>query len=148
MEKKKKILDKEFIVGALAIAFSLGFVLLDKKSLGLYPITVFSLFTVLGLISILTSLKRQESNAIAKTNLKEIILLLLLFINPLVAKTIGFYISGFVEIFLISVLILPEKNKKSIFKAAVFCLIAVVIAYLIFTVSLRIRCPKGIFNLF
>jgi uncharacterized membrane protein (GlpM family) len=148
MEKKKKILDKEFIVGALAIAFSLGFVLLDKKSLGLYPITVFSLFTVLGLISILSSFKRQESNAIARTNLKEIILLLLLFINPIVAKTIGFYVSGFVEIFLISILILPEKNKKSILKTAIFCLIAVIVAYLIFTVSLRIRCPRGVFNLF
>jgi biotin transporter BioY len=74
--------------------------------------------------------------------------LLLLFINPIVAKTIGFYVSGFVEIFLISILILPEKNKKSILKTAIICLIAVIVAYLIFTVSLRIRCPRGVFNLF
>lgn len=148
MEQKKKILEKEFIVGVLAIAFSLGFVIFDKKSLGLYSITVFSLFSVLGIISVMNSFRRQDTNAISTTNLKEIILLILLFINPIVAKIIGFYISGFIEIFLISLLILPEKNKKSIFKAAIFCFVAVVIAYLIFTVSLRIRCPRGIFNLF
>lgn len=147
MEQKKKILEKEFIVGFLAIAFSLGFAIFDNKSLGLYSTAVFSLFTVLGAISIINSFRHQESNNISVMNFKEIILLVLLFINPMVAKTIGFYISGFLEIFLISLLILPVKNTKSVIKAAVFCLLAVVVAYLIFTVSLRIRCPRGIFNL-
>ena len=147
MEQKKKILEKEFIVGILAIAFSFGFAMFEQKSLGLYSITVFSLFTVLGVISILNSFRHQESNAISKMNFKEIILLVLLFITPLLAKIIGFYISGFVEIFLISLLILPVKDKKSVIKTLIFCLLAVVIAYLIFTVSLRIRCPRGIFNL-
>lgn len=148
MKVEKIFLEKNFIAGFLATSFGAAMLLTTGMERGLYPAVIFSLMTTFGVLTSISSIRKPAGNSIEKISKREILLILSLFINPLFAKLIGFYVAGFVEISAISLIAAPTRTKKDVAKILGFALAATLLTYLIFTVGLRIRCPRGALLLF
>ena len=147
MSLSKSILTgKNFISGLLGIAFSVAMLLVTSKASSAYPYAVFTLMLVFSVIVIAQSLRKKYGGAFEKFTLPEILFIVLLVINPLLANVIGFYVSSFIEVFFIYVLI-SGHDKKNILHALIFSVILIAISYVIFTYGLRIRCPSGMLSL-
>ena len=144
MESKKLYFEKDFIVGIVIIAFGLFMLLNPGKSSSIYTVTVFSMLLLLGVVEIFQAIKSSVANTVEKITVRELVLIVLMLINPFFAKTIGFYLTGFLEILLISVMISTERNGKSLLRIIAFSLIVTIVTYLIFSVGLNIHCPGGI----
>jgi hypothetical protein len=148
MGKEKIFLEKNIISSLLAIFFGVAMLTSTGMTRGIYPFLVFALMVGLGLLMGISAILKHPNNPVAKLSLKEILLILSLFITPVFAKILGFYTSSFLEICAISLLIAPKRDKKSIVKIVGFALVATFLTYVIFTLGLRIRCPRGALLLF
>lgn len=144
MKKGKLFLDKSFIAGILAIAFGGSMAVVYKTTMGTYPLLVFLLLVVLGILAIVSALRASQSSCVEKIPLTELAVMLLLFANPLLAKTVGFYLSGAVSIYIIMQLFDPPATIRQAVKSALFTVCTTAGVYLIFTVLLRISTPKGL----
>lgn len=143
MKKGIILLEKDFLSGFFAALFGFGMFLSVGTTKGLYPAGVFLLIGVFGLIVSVTAFLKRPNNRVAKVSVKELLLIAFLFITPFFAKIIGFYTAGFLEIVAISFLISPKQSKKNTLSILLFCLLATLITYGIFTLGLNIRCPRG-----
>ena len=148
MKQEKIFLEKNFIAGILATGFGSAMLLTTGMSRGLYPAVIFSLLTIFGMLTSISSIRKPTGSIVEKVSKREIFLILSLFINPVLAKFIGFYVAGFLEISIISLIIAPQRDRNSVMKILGFALAATLATYLIFTVGLRIRCPRGALLLF
>ena len=71
-------------------------------------------------------------------------MILFLFINPLMAGTLGFYFAAFFVIAGISWRITPVKTGKALAGVLAYSLLVTVVAFAVFTVGLKIVTPSGI----
>ncbi|MDY4609532.1 MAG: tripartite tricarboxylate transporter TctB family protein [Sphaerochaetaceae bacterium] len=147
-DMKNLLIGKNFLAGTLAVIFSVILLATTKKVSSAYPYVVFVMMLAFGMIVLIESIVKRDGGAVRKFTFGEIVLILFLIINPVLAKLAGFYVSAFLEILAISIFINPVKTKKSILLSVVFCLVVVGLSYLLFTYGLRIRCPRGTLSLF
>lgn len=143
LEKRKIFLDNGFVAGVLSVLFGGGMALVHGAKYGVYSLAVFVVLAAMGVLLIVRSL-RKESGAVQKVPLKELAVIVLLFVTPLAGEFLGFYLSGFVSVCAISYLFSPPSSVKSALKTALYCLVAAVAVFLIFTELLRIATPGGI----
>ncbi len=148
MEKENKIVvGKNTVAGILAFIGGLSLLVYGKDRLNTYLVVVFSFMIGLGALLVVQSLVRRNDSRLDRVLIRELILIVLLFINPLFAKTLGFYITGYLEIILISLLIEKEMNAKVVVKTLLVCLAIAVLSFLVFSVVLKIHCPTGSLHL-
>ncbi len=145
---KSLLLGKNFLAGSLAVVFSVILLATTKKVSSAYPYVVFTMMLAFGVVVLVETILKRDGDAVQKFTIGEIVLILFLIINPVLAKQIGFYLSAFLEISAISIFINPVKTKKNVLLSLVFCLVVVGLSYLLFTYGLRIRCPRGALSLF
>ncbi len=143
MEKRKIYLETSFLSGVFAIAFGGGMALAHGTKYGVYPFAVYLLLIALGVLLVLSGL-RKESGKVKKIPLREVCAIALLFVNPLIGKEIGFYLSSLLSICLISFLFTPPKSAKAALKTVGYCAAASVVVFIVFTKMLRINTPMGI----
>lgn len=117
--------------------------LVYKAEYGVYSLAVFVILAAMGVLLIARSL-RKDGGTVKKIPLKELAVIALLFITPLAGEFVGFYLSGFVSVCAISFLFSPPTSVKGALKTALYCLVAAVAVFLIFTELLRIATPSGI----
>ncbi len=142
MEKRKIFLEASFVSGVLAAAFGGGMALVYGTQYGVYPLAVYLILAAMGVLLIVSGL-RKESSRVKKIPLKELGVIALLFVNPLLGEFVGFYLSGFLSVCAISFLFTPPKSVKDALKTALYCLLAAVAVFLVFTKLLRINTPMG-----
>jgi Tripartite tricarboxylate transporter TctB family. len=145
--EKSKMFGKNFIAGILSVSSGGLLLAVGTKSQNPYCRLVFLLLVVFGLLLVGTSLIKKNDQAADWIRIRELVLLVLLFVNPLFGKTLGFYITAFLEISLISLLIAKERTAKSVLKILLFSLVMAIVGYLIFSILLKIHCPRGAFSL-
>jgi len=144
MVKEKFFLSKNFLTGVLSSLFGALMLLAFKMEQDSYTLIIFSFLIILGIFMMASSISRTNLPQFSKFSPRELLFITSLFITPFLAKVIGFYISAYLEIVAISLIIAPKRNVKTIVKMLLFALVATTITYLIFTFGLRIRCPRGV----
>lgn len=147
MKRGKVVIGKSFVAGLLGIAMGISLLIYGKSRLNNYLIIVFGLMIVLGVLLICSSLSKRNDSLLERISIKEIALILLLFINPLIGKAFGFYSTAFLEIFLFSLLTEKEIKLKVFLKTVLISLVITILAYVIFSFLLKIHCPTGSFHL-
>ena len=147
MKREKLVIGKNFVAGILGIAMGISLLIYGKARLNKYLVVVFGLMIVLGALLVYSSLLKRNDSRLDKVSIKEVALIVLLFINPLFGKILGFYVTAFIEIFLFSLLTEKGVNVKVLAKTALVSLIITVAAYVIFSVLLKIHCPTGSLHL-
>lgn len=144
MEKRKIFLDKGFVAGCLVCCFGAGMAAAAGFSRGVYPLAVFVLMIAAGIFLTVEALRGKISGCLERISWKEPAMIALLFVSPVFAKTVGFYLSASVVIAGISWLTVPEKSVKAFVRVLLYSLFVAAAAYVIFTVLLKINTPKGI----
>lgn len=144
MKKEKIFLDKSFLSGILICCFGGYMAAVTKTARGIYPLTVFVLMIVIGAFLMVGTIRSGPRGLLERISLKEMVLIALLFLNPLLAEKLGFYGSGYLVIAGVSWLIAPEKNAKTLTGVLVYSLVVAVAAYGVFTLLLKISTPAGI----
>ena len=147
MKRGKVVIGKSFVAGLLGIAMGISLLIYGKSRLNNYLIIVFGLMIVLGVLLICSTLSKRNDSLLERISIKEIALILLLFINPLIGKVFGFYSTAFLEIFLFSLLTEKEIKLKVFLKTVLISLVITILAYVIFSFLLKIHCPTGSFHL-
>ncbi len=140
---KKNFLEKNFIAGFIFFFFGGAMLLTTGMSRGAYPALIFILLVLFGAITMGSSIFKPAGSRIEATSKREVLFIASLFISPVLTGLVGFYVAGFLEIVTIMLIISPKRDKRTVLNILLFCAAAVVITYLIFTVGLRIRCPRG-----
>ena len=113
-------------------------------SRGIYPMTVFVLLILIGMVLLGSAARGAPDQPLSRIWWKEIVMILFLFINPLMAGTLGFYFAAFFVIAGISWLITPVKTGKALAGVLAYSLLVTVVAFAVFTVGLKIVTPSGI----
>ena len=142
--KEKKFLKTNFLSGVLACCFGLCMAGVTGLSRGIYPMTVFVLLILIGMVLLGSAARGAPDQPLSRIWWKEIVMILLLFINPLMAGTLGFYFAAFFVIAGISWLITPVKTGKALAGVLAYSLLVTVVAFAVFTVGLKIVTPSGI----
>ncbi|MCC3383417.1 hypothetical protein D4758_05680 [Enterocloster citroniae] len=142
--KEKKFLKTNFLSGVLACCFGLCMAGVTGLSRGIYPMTVFVLLILIGMVLLGSAARGAPDQPLSRIWWKEIVMILFLFINPLMAGTLGFYFSAFFVIAGISWLITPVKTGKALAGVLAYSLLVTVAAFAVFTVGLKIVTPSGI----
>ena len=140
--------DKNFLAAIIAIIFSFSMIVTTKSTSSPYPYVIFGLCLALGVLLLAQTLIRKNTSSVEMLTWKELLFMAILIINPLCAKLIGFYVSAFIEVFVISIFISSDKHWKTIGKLLLYSFLIVAFSYVLFTFGLRIRCPKGALSLF
>lgn len=144
VEKKSILGDGNLVVGIIALVFGLWMSVYFKTSKGIYPLIIFGLMVFLGALLIIFSISgKSKASVPGKISIREAVVMLLLFATPLSAKTVGFYLSGTLAIYLIMQLFSPSRNVKQLIKTAVYSICTGAAVYVVFTVLLKINTPKG-----
>ncbi len=144
MEKRKIFLSKTGIASVAAILFGAGMLLTASSKIGMYPRVVFAAMIFLGAYALVEMRWKGCGAALERVSVKELLLILMLFINPLIGKMLGFYASGFLALLGISALIETPDSPKAWGKLVVYLLGVTAVVYVVFSVLLRIHTPKGI----
>jgi hypothetical protein len=144
MNERKIVCTKSLATGVFALVFGVAMVLSSGKVKGMYPRAVLIGLALLGMLEIVSHFKSHDGNAVGKIAFREIVVVLLLTINPLFAKSVGFYLTGFVEILAISLVFTGPKTVRRVLDNVFFALGTTAVGYLVFTLLLQINCPKGI----
>lgn len=144
MKERKNFLEKDFLTGVIVCCFGTGMAATTGFSKGVYPMVVFGLMSVIGVYLILDALRKNDSSCLERVSWKEMAMIAFLFLNPVFAKTLGFYLSGYLVIAGISWMIAPEKNGKALVKVLLYSLCVAAAAYVVFTLVLKIATPAGI----
>lgn len=109
----------------------------------MYPFLVLGGMLLFSVLTIVFSFSPNKEEPVQRYGLKELLLMVVLFLNPLGMQIIGFWVTAFLEIFIFSLLVETDFTKKKVFSILLFCLLCVVVSYCIFAIGLRIRCPRG-----
>ena len=140
---KETAISKNFIAGIVGCFFSVFAMFYNKKPSSNYPAIVFWLMFLFGTLIFLESIFLGKNEKFFGFNWQELILMMMLVINPALGKYFGFYFTAFVEILAITIFVNKDKSKKGILVSVLFSIALIAVSYLIFTYGLRIRCPKG-----
>lgn len=143
MNKQKIFLDKGFIAGTLAVLFGGGMAIAYGEKQGVYPLIVFALTALLGVLSIVQACRAGAPSPAQRISLRELAVLVLLFGNPLLAKNVGFYLAAALSVFAIMLLFDPPKSGRQALRTAAVTVCSAAGVYLVFTVLLRIATPRG-----
>ena len=144
MKERKIFLSKNLIVGIAGILFGIAMLVSSGSKSGIYPKVVFACMVFFGVYVIAEMRWKGPGPALDQISVKGLLLIALLFVNPLLGKHLGFYASGFLALLGISAVISFPKSGKEWVKMIVYLFGVTVGIYLVFTVLLRIHTPKGI----
>lgn len=135
--------SKNFVGGAVSLIVSLILLAQNMEPSSRYPWFVLGGMSLFSILMIVSSIHSSNKDSVRRYGVKELLLMAVLFLNPLGMKTIGFWMTAFLEIFLFSILVETDFTKKKVFSTVLFCLLCVTVSYCIFAIGLRIRCPRG-----
>ena len=102
MKKRKIFLCKNLIAGVAGAAFGAVMFLTSGAKSGIYPKILFACMVFLGLYILAEMRVKGQGARLGGVSGKEALLILLLFVNPLLGKVLGFYSSGFLTLLGIS----------------------------------------------
>ncbi|MEG0178909.1 MAG: tripartite tricarboxylate transporter TctB family protein [Oscillospiraceae bacterium] len=143
MKMRKIFLDKNFLAGTLAVIIGACIIAIYGFKFGVYPVAVFAILIALGIALIITAFYKQGQAPMDKIMLRELLVIALLFVNPIIANYVGFYVSGAIAVYIIMLLFSPPTSIKQAGKTALYCAAVAVVVYLIFTILLHINTPRG-----
>lgn len=114
-----------------------------------YPKTLIIVIGLLAIIILLQALffKKNDINIYPFANIKYgrvILTIVLSFIYYFGVKYVGFYVSSFLFIIVLSILLGKNKNMKEVIKVILLSLIVTSIIYLGFGVFLKVPTPKAL----
>lgn len=144
MKYEKIFLGNNFLSGFLICIFGISMAAVTGLTRGIYPLAVFVLMVFIGTLLMMGTIRGDYGNLLERISWKEILLILLLFINPILAERLGFYFSAYLVIAGVSWLIEPEKNRKVLVRVMIYSLLVTVFSYIVFTLFLKIITPTGI----
>ncbi|MCI8765564.1 MAG: tripartite tricarboxylate transporter TctB family protein [Lachnospiraceae bacterium] len=145
MKKRKIFLCKNLIAGVAGAAFGAVMFLTSGAKSGIYPKILFACMVFLGLYILAEMRVKGQGARLGGVSGKEALLILLLFVNPLLGKVLGFYSSGFLTLLGISAVVRRPHRLSDWGKMVLYLLLVTVGTYLVFSVLLRIHTPEGIF---
>lgn len=140
---KKKFLETNVLSGILACCFGLYMAVATGVSRGIYPLAVFLFMILTGVVLVGSGVKGKADSLISRIRWKEIVMVLLLLLHPLMAGMLGFYFTAFLVIGGISWMITPGKTGKALAGVVVYSLLVAAAAFAVFTLGLKIVTPKG-----
>ena len=135
--------SKNGLGGGLSILATLVLLSQNSAPSSTYPALVLGGMLLFSALTFLSAFRKEQDPARA-FSVKELVLMAVLFFNPLCMKVVGFWVTAFVEIFVFSLIIETKRTRRQVLSILLFCLVCVVVSYCIFTIGLRIRCPRGI----
>ena len=144
MKKEKIFLKTSFLSGILASCFGFCMAGMTGLSRGMYPMAVFVMIILIGLLLMGIAVRGAPDEKSPRISWKEIVMVLFLFINPLMAGSLGFYFAAFLVIAGISWLITPVKTGKALAGVLGYSLLVTAGAFAVFTLGLKIVTPSGI----
>lgn len=142
--KRKKFLETNVLSGILACCFGLYMAAVTGLSKGIYPMAVFVLMFLTGAFLIGSGVRGKPDALMNRIRWKEIAMVLLLLLHPLLAGELGFYTTAFLVITVISWMLTPKKTGKAFGFVLVYSLLVAAAAYAVFTLGLHIVTPPGI----
>ncbi len=140
---KERLLSKNFLAGAIGCIFSVFAMLYNSEPSSPYPGIVFALMLSISIVVLLQSVLSGKNERCSGFGLSEVILMVLLVVNPALAKYFGFYATAFIEVLAVTIFINRDKSKKGLLISVVFSIVLIAVSYAVFTYGLRIRCPRG-----
>ena len=90
MKKEKIFLKTSFLSGILASCFGFCMAGMTGLSRGMYPMAVFVMIILIGLLLMGIAVRGAPDEKSPRISWKEIVMVLFLFINPLMAGILGF----------------------------------------------------------
>lgn len=144
MKKRKIFLSSHAVAGILSILLGVAMLFSSGSKSGIYPRAVFVCMVFFGVYVLAEMTWKGSGPMLEKISKKGVLLILLLFVNPLIGKTLGFYVSGFLTLLGMSSVIDTPKGLPAWIRLILYLLCVTASVYLIFTVLLRIQTPKGI----
>lgn len=138
-----RLQSKNFVGGTISLILSLILFTQNTEPSSMYPFLVLGGMLLFSVLTIVFSFSPNKEEPVQRYGLKELLLMVVLFLNPLGMQIIGFWVTAFLEIFIFSLLVETDFTKKKVFSILLFCLLCVVVSYCIFAIGLRIRCPRG-----
>ncbi|MDD7200539.1 MAG: tripartite tricarboxylate transporter TctB family protein [Sphaerochaetaceae bacterium] len=135
--------SKTFVGGTVSLIVSLILLAQNTEPSSMYPWFVLGGMSLFSALTIVSSIRSSTNEPVQRCGLKELLLMAVLFLNPIGMQIVGFWVTAFLEIFIFSLLVETDFTKKKVFSLVLFCLLCVVVSYCIFAIGLRIRCPRG-----
>ncbi len=145
MRKRTIFLCKNLVAGVAGVVFGAAMFLTSGTKSGIYPKILFACMVFLGVYILAEIGFKGQGTRLGRVSVKEILLILLLFVNPLLGKVLGFYTSGFLTLLGISAVVRRPNRGADWGKMVLYLLFVTVGTYLVFSVLLRIHTPEGIF---
>jgi|SRR5690625_2154117 len=149
METSKKILDRDFWVGAGLVI--IGIILLTQIEVaerihGIYPGFVFGLITLMGLLLFISSVRKKEFIHIKNSfiTLLEAVYFLIILANLFLIDILGFYVSSTIIVIVLFMLSMGKFSLNLLGIAAIYSLSLMVVVYIVFTYMLGLAMPSGI----
>ncbi|MFA6891277.1 MAG: tripartite tricarboxylate transporter TctB family protein [Sphaerochaetaceae bacterium] len=147
MPMPQRLSSKNAIGGIVSFAFSLFLIATKKADSSLYPDLVLGGMLLFAVLMMLESIWGKRNETISFFSWKEVLLLLVLFINPIGMQLFGFWITAYFEIATFTMLIEPKRTTRAVWEILVFCLLCVIASYCVFELGLRIRPTRGSLHL-
>ncbi len=145
MEKRKIFLYKNSVTGVAGVVFGAAMFLTSRAKSGIYPKILFACMVFLGLYILVEMSVKGQGMKLGRVSIKEVLLILLLFVNPVLGRVLGFYSSGFLTLLGISAITRRPDRMMAWGKMILYLLLVTMGTYLVFSVLLRIHTPKGLF---
>lgn len=145
MKKRKIFLYKNLIVGVAGVMFGTVMLLTSGAKSGIYPKILFVCMMLLGIDILVELVWKGQGTRLGRVSIKEVLLILMLFVNPLLGKVLGFYTSGFLTLLGISAITRRPDRASEWGRLILYLLLVTAGTYLVFSVLLRIHTPEGLF---
>lgn len=145
MEKRKIFLCKNLAAGVAGVVFGAVMFLTSGAKSGIYPKILFGCMVFLGLCILAEISWKGQGTRLGRVSTKEVLLILMLFVNPILGKVLGFYTSGFLTLLGISAVTRRPDRGWAWGKMVLYLFLVTAGTYLVFSVLLRIHTPEGIF---
>ncbi len=145
MKKRKIFLCKNLVAGVAGVVFGAVMFLASGARSGIYPKILFACMVFLGLCILAQISWKGQGARLGWVSAKEVLLILMLFVNPILGKALGFYTSGFLTLLGISAVIRRPDRVWAWGRMILYLLLVTAGTYLVFSVLLRIHTPEGIF---
>lgn len=147
MTFKERILNREFITGALTAGFGAWMLVGLNKRFGVYPKAIFIAMIVIGALMLLTTLlyPAARRTPLDRVSFYEAAFIAIMIASPAAIGFLGFYAASFLIILAIALLPLPEYSVRTVGKTAAYVLAITIVTYLVFSALLKIKVPTGVF---
>lgn len=145
-QEKSLFTKRDFWVGLFIIALAAGLLArttVERAEVMLIPKIVFCLMAVCGVFIAIFSGDSPSLQAI-QTSGRESGLSILFLISVILIPIIGFYTVQFLCTIIVIFILQRPLSKAALFRTAGLSLMATVVLYLVFTITLGVQPPRGI----